>query len=174
MSKGSHSTHETVGSIFNQAFRNKPHYRVISDQACGGDQRIPLFYVAEKSRATEYCNVDLLVLKDNKIAVIVEIEESNVKPTQICGKFLTSALSSCYIHESHRNQPIGMSDSVTFLQIVDGSKLVKNKTAKPYQWQALEKSINEILPLKNGKIKRYKLLNTNELDELSSFVNQIK
>jgi hypothetical protein len=65
-----------------------PPHSLIRDEACGGRQRIPLFNTAQKSRKTEYCNVDLLVLKQNKIKMIVEIEESNVKPTQICGNSL--------------------------------------------------------------------------------------
>lgn len=87
---------------------------LIRDEACGGKQRVPLFYDTKKSRETEYCNVDLLVLKENKIKVIIEIEESNVKPTQVCGKFLTSALSRYYIHDNEMNKPIGMNDSVAF------------------------------------------------------------
>jgi len=63
-----------------------PSNSLVKDEACGGDQRIPLFYDKEKSRATEYCNVDMLVLKENRVRAIIEIEESNVKPTQICGK----------------------------------------------------------------------------------------
>jgi len=125
-----------------------PPHSLIRDEACGGRQRIPLFNTAQKSRKTEYCNVDLLVLKQNKIKMIVEIEESNVKPTQICGKFLTSALANYYIHTSEKNEPIGMDDSVTFIQIVATSKLVKEKTSKPQQWKLLEESINSVIPPK--------------------------
>ncbi len=67
------------------------------------------------SRATEYCNVDLLLFKDDKIKAIVEIEESNVKPTQISGKLLTSALSKFYIHESNGDKPVGMAENVLFI-----------------------------------------------------------
>jgi hypothetical protein len=105
--------------------------------------------------------------------MIVEIEESNVKPTQICGKFLTSALASYYIHNSKRNEPIGMDGSVTFIQIVDTSKLVKEKTSKFKQWKALEESINRIIPLKNSKIRKYRLFSTDELDKLTSFIKEI-
>ena len=82
----------------------------------------------------------MLMMKDNKIRVIIEIEESDVKPTQICSKFLSSALASYYIHHSENNTPIGMSDSVLFLQILDTSKL-EEKTSKIDQWENLEKSI---------------------------------
>jgi hypothetical protein len=167
----SRSIHETVGDVFKDAL--PLHYSLIRDEACGGKQRIPLFNTAQKSRKTEYCNVDLLVLKKNKIKMIVEIEESNVKPTQICGKFLTSALASYYIHNSKRNEPIGMDDSVTFIQIVDTSKLVKEKTSKFKQWKALEESINRIIPLRNSRITSYRLLSTDELDKLPSLIKEI-
>jgi hypothetical protein len=150
-----------------------PPHRLIRDEACGGDQRIPLFYDTRKSRETEYCNVDLLVLKGNKIKAIIEIEESNVKPTQICGKFLTSALARYYIHDNERNEPVEMNDSVAFIQIVDTSKLVKEKTSKFKQWKALEESINRIIPLKNSKITKYRLFSTDELDKLTSFIKEI-
>ena len=171
MNKELHSMHEAIGDIFKNAL--PPNYSLIRDKACGGNQRIPLFYIAKKSRGTEYCNVDLLILKENKIRIVVEIEESNVKPTQICGKFLTSALADCYIHNSKSNEPIEMDESVTFIQIVDASKLVKDRTSKFKQWKTLEESINRIIPLKNSKITKYRLFRTDELDKLTSFIKEI-
>jgi len=162
---------EAIGDIFEDSL--PPHYSLIRDKACGGKQRIPLFCVAEKSRTTEYCNVDLLVLRGNKIRIIVEIEESNVKPTQICGKFLTSALAKYYIHNSKRNEPIEMDGSVTFIQVVDTSKLVKDKTSKFKQWKALEESINRVIPLKNSRITSYRLLSTDELDKLTPIIKEV-
>jgi hypothetical protein len=171
MNKELHSMHKVTGDLIEKALPSD--YYLIRDEACGGMQRIPLFYIEEKSRATEYCNVDLLVLKENKIRIIVEIEESDVKPTKICGKFLTSALASYYIHVSKKDEPIEMDNSVTFIQIVETSKLVKDKTSKIPQWKALERSIQNLLPLKNSRITEYKLFNTDELDDLTSFIKKI-
>jgi hypothetical protein len=170
MSRKIHPLHKTIADKIELAL---PPHASIRDEACGGDQRIPLFCAAKKSRETEYCNVDLLILKENKIRGIVEIEESNVKPTQICGKFLTSALANYYIHSSKENELIEMDDSVTFIQVVDTSGLVKNKTAKFRQWGALEKSINRIIPLKGSKITSYKLLTTDKMDRLAPLIKQI-
>ena len=147
-------------------------YSLIKDEACGGDQRIPLFYDKEKSRTSEYCNVDMLVLKENKVRVMIEIEESKVKPTQICGKFLTSALARYYIHEDKENTPVEMSDHLTFVQIVDTSKL-KNNSAKPKQWKTLERSIQNIIPLKNSRITSYMLVTRDELDRLIPLFREI-
>lgn len=66
-----------------------------------------------------------------------------------------------------------MDDSVTFIQIVDTSKLVKDKTSKFKQWKALEESINRIMPLKNSKITSYRLLSTDELDDLTSLIKEM-
>lgn len=165
--------HRKIGDIFKKEIPNYTSCSLLTDHACGGKQRIPLFYEANKARATEYCNVDLIVLKENKIKIIVEIEESNVKPTQICGKYLASALSNFYIHEKQKNKTIEMADSVSFIQIVDTSKLKKDKTAKFKQWKALEKSINKILPVKNSRITSYQLLTTEDLGEVVAIIKRI-
>ncbi len=170
MSRKIHPLHKTIADKIGNAL---PPHSLIRDKACSGDQRIPLFNTIQKSRKTQYCNVDLLMLKNNKIKVIVEIEETNVKPTQICGKFLTSALANYYIHTSEKNEPIGMDDSVTFIQVVATSKLVKEKTSKLQQWEVLEESIKSIIPLKNSRITSYKLLTADKLDELTSLIKEI-
>lgn len=170
--------HKVVGDIIEESL--SPDCKLIRDKACGGDQQIPLFISKGKSRETEYCKVDLLVLKDDKIKLIVEIEESDVEPTQICGKFLTSALTRYYIHAKENNVPIGMHDSVTFIQIVDTSNLKVEKTSKFKQWMNLEKSINHILPVRNSKIKKYRLFYGDEsyfkdrekCNELVNFVKE--
>jgi hypothetical protein len=169
MARKIHPLHKEIADKLERIF---PPNSLVRDEACDGDQRIPLFYDREKSRETEYCNVDLLVMKENKIKAIIEIEESNVKPTQICGKFLTSALARYYIHDNELNEPIGMNDSVAFFQIVDTSKL-EGKSAKPGQWKALERSIQSILPLRNSKITSYRLLTPDKLDELTSRIREI-
>jgi hypothetical protein len=66
-----------------------------------------------------------------------------------------------------------MDDSVTFIQIVDTSKLVKDRTSKFKQWKTLEESINRIIPLKNSKITKYRLFGIDEPDKLTSFIKEI-
>jgi len=151
-----HPLHKAIGDIFTADLL--PEYEILKDPACAYDgQNIPLFCSEEKSSATEYCNVDLLIAKDNKIRVIFEIEETDVKPTQIYGKFLTSALSSHYIRESAGNKVYSMGDSVLFIQILDTSKLKKDKTAKIEQWNNIKDSISKIIPVKESRIKDYRL-----------------
>jgi len=162
-----HELHMAIGDLVEDGLGERA--QLVRDQACGGDQQIPLFCSEEKSNKTKYCNVDLLVIQDRKIRVIVEIEESDVKPTQICGKFLTSALARYYIHETEDDVPIGMHESVTFIQVVDTSNL-KSKSLKPYQWKNLESSIGKILPIKDSDIKEYRLFTDLELKELVNHI----
>ena len=70
--KNEHPLHKMIGDIIQEG--ELPNCDVIKDPACGGKQNIPLFCIDRKSNKTEYCNVDLLILKDNRIRVIIEIE----------------------------------------------------------------------------------------------------
>ena len=136
---------------------------IIIGEDCGGNQKIPLYCTEEKSHETQYCQVDILILENNQIRVIIEIEESDIIPTQICGKFLTTALSSYYIHECKNNIAIEMSHSTLFIQILDNSKL-SDRTSKIDQGEQIEKSIKNILPVKGSKIKKYRLFYGNKSD----------
>lgn len=157
-----HPLHEVVGKIVKEA--DLLDCKVVLSRECGGSQNIPLFCSPSKANSTEYCNVDLLITKKGEVRVIVEIEETNVTPVQICGKFLVSALTSYYIHNSEKKSA-QMAESVLFIQIVDKSKLKESKTSKIGQWENLEKSISKILPI--GRIKEYKLFlgNKNNLHD---------
>jgi hypothetical protein len=150
-----HQLHKKIGDIVQDS--EFSGCKIVKSTECGGKQNIPLFCSKVKSNETEYCNVDLLILKNNRIKVIIEIEEANIKPTQICGKFLTSALSPHYVHESENNKIIDMDNSVSFVQILDTSKLKMDKTSKIEQWKNIEKSIQNIIPVKGSKIDKYKL-----------------
>ena len=177
-----HPLHKIVGEIVEECIDSNefPNCKIIKDPACGGQQNIPLFCSEKKSNATEYCNVDLLILKDNRIRVIIEIEETDVKPTQICGKFLTSALSSYLIHKPVNSKPISMGESVLFIQILDALK-VKEKGHKIEQWKNIQKSIRNIIPVRDSKIGNYRLLfgdlskfetNGEKREELINFIQE--
>ena len=70
--------HRVVGDLFENNLSSS--YKLVKDAACGGNQNIPLFCSKEKSNATEYCNVDLLAIKDGTIRIIVEIDALDVRP----------------------------------------------------------------------------------------------
>jgi len=132
--------------------------RLIKDQACGGKQQIPLFLNETKSRKTELCKVDLAIVKDNYIEALVEID-TKIIPTQICGKFLTSALSSFYIHRTEI-KPIPLSNNVLFVQILDSEfrgLVQKDLSAKIEQGKNIEMAIQGLTEKMNLNIKEYKL-----------------
>lgn len=68
--------HKNIGDCIDNNFKD---YARLSSE-CGGKHNLPLFLSNEKSNKTEFCNVDILLIKNEKIKVIIEIEESDDKP----------------------------------------------------------------------------------------------
>ena len=150
-----HPLHRLVGKTLQSSI--PLDCEVVRDSACGGKQQVPLFCSKEKSRATQYCKVDMLILKCGKIRVIAEIEESDVKPTQVCGKFLASALASHYIHRTQQNTPRPMDKRVAFIQVIDASKLKLDKTSKIQQFENLSASIQALIARGTSRVSSYRL-----------------
>lgn len=148
-----HPLHVAVGTLVADA--DLSECAVVRDLACGGNQSIPLFCDRKKSNSTEYCDVDIIILKEKTARVIIEIEEANVTPVQVCGKFLASALSSYFIHQKWGSLEMG--DPVLFIQILDASKLKPDRTSKMVQWNRVEQSIRDIIPIKGSRIHDYRL-----------------
>ena len=136
-----HPLHLAIGTCLVERVAGEG-VQVVLDDACGGGQHVPLFLTLEKSSATEICDVDALIIADGRVAMVMEIEESNIKPTQICGKFLTVALAKYYIHEQAGNEPLPLQD-VLFVQVVDSSRL-KARTAKLDQFRNIEGAIKSL------------------------------
>lgn len=136
------------------------NFKVVKDVACCGSQRIPLFCDEVRSRDNWLCDVDILIVSDEKVKVIFEIEESNKMPTKICGKFITSALSKYYIHDAENNA-IAMDKKVTLIQIVDTKSNNKSGEISPQkkeQLKNIEKAIKNVIPLNTSKINDYHLI----------------
>ena len=172
-----HPLHEKIGSLIGAGFQNYPDLKIVKDPACCRDnepdlQQIPLFRTDRKSRHTRYCCVDMLILQKGKIRGIIEIEEADIKPTQVCGKFLTSALSNFYIHEKDGGI-VGMADSVFFLQVLD-SKTLKVGSVKREQFMNLEEDIQKIVPLKGSRINCYRLFTGTSDDGFVDMIDFIK
>jgi hypothetical protein len=172
-----HPLHEKIGSLIDTILQGHPDIKIVKDPACcpGEEtdlQQIPLFRTKQKSLYTRYCCVDMLILKREKIRGIVEIEEANIKPTQICGKFLTSALSNFYIHEKDGGI-VEMADSVFFLQVLDSKKL-KEGSVKRRQFESLEEAIRKILPLKDSRVNEYRIFVGNQDDSFNNMIYFLK
>ena len=157
----SHPLHEAIGKIFDLTVSRFPQCELVKDPACGGMQNIPLFRSGARSAATRFCNVDMLILRNQKIRMLVEIEESNIKPTQIAGKFFTSALATHFIHDLHGGSAIPKDNPLVFIQIIDTLNL-KDGSKKMLQCQNIEFAIQSMLPLEG--ITSYRLFfgNTDE------------
>lgn len=121
-----------------------PGLHLLMDPACGKEGRhISLFSMASGTRV-RYCDVDILIATDAGARVIIEIEESNVKPVQIFGKFFASAFSDCY-YEPEQSKPRPILEPALFIQVLDSTKL-KAESKKAEQWACLGESIRSILP----------------------------
>jgi len=148
-----HPLHQAIGRLLDVVHDSLPADRrasctLIKDPACLSGatpnyvrvpQNIPLFCSTAKGNDTEFCNVDALILLGGKIKVIIEIEESALSPTQVFGKFLTSAAALCYIHDADGTDPIHKDERVLFVQVMDTSEL-KPGSSKREQWRNIEAS----------------------------------
>ncbi|GBU25357.1 hypothetical protein R83H12_02000 [Fibrobacteria bacterium R8-3-H12] len=149
-----HPLHKAVGDILEEFAKNN-NLETRLDRACGGTKNVPLFSGA-KANATRLCCVDAMLLKNKEITVVIEIEESNIKPTQICGKYLTTALSTEYNYKDNEHIDI-KKNSVCFIQILDTSSLKPN-SKKDMQFQNIKSRIKNNLC---GCVKSYDLIYIN-------------
>lgn len=159
-----HTLHKTIGDLIKKHFETK----LILSPECGGKQNIPLFINNRKSNATEIANADMILFSNGNVTVIIEIEETNVTPNQISGKLLTSSLSKWHLHDN-KNISLLNSPSILFIQIVNSS-LIKNNSSKIKQWDNLKRELNNILPIGQSKINKYRLFYMN----LEDFKHQNK
>ena len=155
-----HPLHVKVGKSISKIIN--PPLKLVKDSACGGKQHIPLFLEKDKSRATQVCKVDLLIIKDKKVSVIIEIEESGFNPTKIFGKYFTSAFAKYYIHKTEGNSSIPISNKFLFIQILDSSRFSKKGSKKNIQCDAIEKNINDLIKKCNLSRGTYKLFLIND------------
>jgi hypothetical protein len=148
-----HPLHEKVGCLLNEL--KSGNIDVFLDEACGicdgkSKQQISLFAGDTKKRKDRLCKVDAMIAKDGFCKAVVEIEESGFHPTKICGKYLTTALSTHYLRGSENIEL--KKDGVFFLQIIDAKEFTK---VKKEQLKSIAKFINA---KKSGCVKRYELL----------------
>jgi len=125
MGQINHPLHEKLGELLERDFKKSDGFDVYLDPACGGGIYLPIFLGADKSRANRMCCVDALVVAKGEVRLIVEIEESNTKPTQIAGKLFTSALGEHFSHPANGRIPLSRKH-LFFLHILDSSKLEVN------------------------------------------------
>lgn len=134
-----HPVHMAVGECL-RSYSKKFGMTCYLDPACGGSTFLPLFTDGH-SRKTETCKVDALIVRENRIKLVVEIEESNIKPTQILGKYLTTAVSKHFTHTKLLGEGVHcpLSNSA-FLQIAFLGNLPEG-SQKPDQLELLRDEI---------------------------------
>lgn len=146
-----HPLHEAIAALLEAVTPTQG--RLIVDDAANGKQHIPLYLTENICREHRLCCVDAMILVDDQVRLLVEIEESNVKPTQVAGKFLTSALAGHYVHRKEERS-IQTLEGISFLQVVSAAKFKKNSKKKA-QLALLAEAIQNELPL--GSVSRYEL-----------------
>ena len=167
-----HNLHLQVGLELSKL--NSEEIRVILDRACIEESEhieihnIPLF-LETKSSETELCNVDALIIKEGKVCVIIEIDESKTNPSHICGKYLTSTFSNLYEYNKDMIKiPPG---TVLFVQIIDSTKFPK-QSRKLKKLEIIQKKISENT---QGIVRKYCLFNDKDIDnvlvEIRDFLN---
>jgi len=136
-----HQLHKKVGVLLKE-YAKQNGFEAILDSACEDNSKrhVSLFSSAKSHKIeTRLCCVDAMLLKDGKVAVVIEIEETGFLPTKICGKYLTTALSRAYNREG---KLIVMKEkSVNFIQILDTSSLAPS-SRKPKQFENIKEAIN--------------------------------
>ncbi len=150
-----HPLHVAVANVLQQRLSGRGD--LLKNLACGGKQHLPLFIGTTKNRIARMCEVDLLIVSENQVRVIIEIEESGFLPTKICGKFLQSAIATHYIHNSLEEPVISYSNHVLFIQVLDGSSILKDGARKDKQVELIEHKIRGMLPLKESSIIDYRV-----------------
>jgi len=151
-----HPLHVHIGKLLsNYPFLSENGYVVKRDSACGEKQNISMFISDKSKNSTHFADADLIITQDRKVRVIIEIEESNINPNHIMGKFLGNALSPFYI--SKNENTVFEQSSCLFIQICDTKKLPDNSN-KQGQFDQISSGISSLLPLKKFKIIEYRLI----------------
>lgn len=160
-----HSFHIKIAEVIDKIItKNAFSLNVLKDGACGGKNYLSFFLSDDPSRASQISQVDLIILKNNKIKLICEIEESGFNPTKIFGKiFVTASAKVFRMNNDNAHKYYEFDENVIFLQIID-NKSFKNSSKKEMQGHLIENEINNKLIFYNSFIKKYRLLYGNEIN----------
>jgi len=149
-----HELHKIIGDILLHEFGDSVRLDFACSRTNDDRQQLPLFSSVLKSRKTQLCKVDILILEKNEVKVIVEIEESGIIPTKICGKMLTSGLAKYYI--PHKQRAVPIANPLLFIQILNSKNIPDNSSIKK-QWVNIEAALKRIGEI-GGRQLCYKLL----------------
>jgi len=170
MEKDNHPLHKYIAKIVSAEFKDS---KISCDSECYVrkiDKNLNSLCYEKDREKSEFSQADMIILKDNKIKVIIEIEDSNVTPNQACGKVLAAALARyCFPKRGEAHK--GISNSVLFIQVLNKDKM-KSKGNKKHQLKLLEKAIDD--KIKFSKIKEYKLYSFSTKDHCHKMIKEIR
>jgi hypothetical protein len=157
-----HPLHVAILELLNKSINCGKDIKIYPDSSClkkknKNKMHVSLFLGNLKKRTYHFCDVDLLITHNDKIKIIIEIEESGRQPVKIFGKVFTSAMATHFIH--HKIAPDGITkhDKVLFIQVIDSSKLKENGYRKK-QWEEIRKLLENIVNNKSLKdITQYEM-----------------
>jgi len=161
-----HPLHKAVADIFDdiKGKFNFSYFEILKDEACGGNKHLPFFLNFKPSRDSAVSNVDLMILKNNKVKLVCEIEESGFNPTKIFGKiFSTASAKVCRLYENQNHRYLDFDNNAIFLQIICNESFQEN-SLKEQQGMIIENEINSKLINYNSWIKKYRLIYGNVAD----------
>jgi len=143
-----HTLHQAVGNTLRSIERQGTE--ILLDAACGGKGRqIRLFGDESVGNSSCLTWVDAAIVVDGEIKVVLEIEESNVRPLYLCGKVFATALCNYCSRGRHR---IPMAPSMLFIQVIISPKTTSSKLK---QCEYLEKTINQIFRKLEHRLHTY-------------------
>ncbi len=169
MSKTIHPLHKQVAeTIFNIA---KTHsLKVIVDKDCkfraysGIEQQLPFYLSFRPATESTVSMVDVILIKDNKVKLVCEVEESGFNPTKIFGKlFSTASAKICRLKDKTKYSIYELDKNSVFIQVILSENFSKS-SKKEKQGQLIENEINHKLNLYNSWIKQYRLIYGKEID----------
>jgi hypothetical protein len=181
---GKHELHKQIGNIFKDLCPK--HLKVHLDEACEGDnisvkKQLPFFFNKfDKTRSTQVSKVDIMIVKDNKIKLVCEIEESGFNPTKIFGKvFSTASAQICKLAD---NSQFELDSDGVFVQVISSKHFKQGLSKKPDQLDKIKDFIKATLNKNDMWIMDYYLLYGTEIDfepngtrylELNKILNKI-
>jgi hypothetical protein len=118
-------------------------------------RKLPFYLSVNAQRDTCVSNVDLMIIKNNKIKLVCEIEESGYNPTKIYGKVFSTA--SAIMSKVDSGTKYDLDKNGVFLQIISSNKLSKY-SKKKFQGKNIEVAINDIFKKAGLWIKEYHLI----------------
>ena len=154
-----HPIHVAIGNILKDTEIKGLEPIIGTD--CGGLNKIKLYRTDKPLRGTAYCEPDIIILKEDKVCVIIEIEETGRTPIKIFGKFLTPNLTQFYIPPRNKGKPYKLDDTIIFIQIIvsyEEKTTTHFEEMKREQYEIIKQKIEELIKTAPLLIKHYYMI----------------